>query len=157
MGILRTEPLRWGSWSAAVLSGEETITELAISLFRSKGSFELDGERYFIDPEGFFGQRSVLRNGETTLARSEKPSFLRRRFTITSAGHHLELESRSFSGRNYALVLGGRDVGSIRVSGFLRRRLKLDFPDEVPMFLRVYLAYLVLWQAKTEAAAASGG
>ncbi len=157
MALLRTEPRRWGSWSAVILSGEEKITELTISLFRSRGSFELAGERYSVDPQGFWGQRSVLRKGATTLARAEKPSFLRRSFSIRSAGYRLKLESRSWSGRNYALVVAGRDVGFIRKAGFGRRRLELEFPDEVPTFLQVYLAYLVLCQAKKEAAAASGG
>jgi hypothetical protein len=157
VSILRSRPRRWGSWSAVILSGEDPVTELDISLFRSRGSFELEGERYFIDPEGFWGLRSVLRKGDTPLARSEKPSFLRRRFRITSAGHRLDLESRSWRGRHYALVLGSRDVGSISLSGFLGTKLELEFPDDVPLFLQVYLAYLVLCQAKMEAAASSGG
>jgi hypothetical protein len=35
--------------------------------------------------------------------------------------------------------------------------MALELPDEVPLFLQVFLAYLVLCQGKREAAAASGG
>lgn len=155
MALLKTEPVRWGSWSAAISSGDEKLTELTITFFRSRGRFELDGEDYTVIPNGFLSSRSELRKGPTLLARAEKPSFLRRRFTITSAGHRMELESRSWTGREYVLSLEGRETGWIRRHGFMGNRLEMDFPEEVPVFLQVYFAYLVLAQAKAEAAAAA--
>jgi hypothetical protein len=157
MAVLRTVPAGWASWSVKVLSGDEELTRLHISLFRSKGSFELDGATFTIQPKGFFQLDAELRKGASVIGRAEKSSLTRRRFTITSAGHHLELESQSWLGREYALFLGKQEVGTIRRSGFLGRRCEMEFPDEVPVFLQVFLLYLALTQAKREAAAAGSG
>jgi hypothetical protein len=55
-------------------------------------------------------------------------------------------------------LLGSQEVGGIRREGFTGRRLLLEFPDDVPLFLQVFLAYVVASQARRErAAAASGG
>lgn len=157
MTILRTEPVRWGSWCVRVLRGEEMITELKISFFLSKGSFELDGDAFVVEPRGFFRHAAELKRGASVIARAEKSSLARRRFEIRAAGHRLDLESRSWLGREYALIMGGEEVGTIRRAGFLGRRCVLEFPDPVPLFLQVFVAYLVLTQAKREAAAASSG
>jgi hypothetical protein len=114
---LRTEPTGWLSWNVEVLSGKTKLTELRISLFRSRGSFELDGVSFTIEPRGFFGHDAELRRGASVIARAEKVSLLRRRFTLTSAGHRLTLESRSFLGRQYALLLGKEAVGLPRADG----------------------------------------
>jgi hypothetical protein len=68
----------------------------------------------------------------------------------------LDLVSSSFWGREYVLVLGGEEVGTVRRSGLGGRKMRLEFPDEVPLILQVFLAYLVLCQAKREAAAGGG-
>ncbi len=157
MTILRTVPAGWASWSVKVLSEDEELTELRISLFRSKGSFELDGATFTVDPKGFFRHDAELRRGASVIARAEKSSLTRRRFTVTSAGHHLELESRSLLGREYVLFLRDEEVGTIRRKGFLGRKCEMEFPDGVPVFLQLFLIYLALTQAKREAAAAGSG
>jgi hypothetical protein len=159
--MLRTEPKGWGSWSARIYGedgpGDALLTELRISLLRNRGRFVLEGEEFTIEPEGFLGSGALLKKGSTVIARARKASIFRRRFHITSAGHGLELVSRSPWGREYALLLGRQEVGSVRRAGFGGRKMTLDFPEEVPQFLQIFLAYLVLCQAKREAAAASAG
>jgi hypothetical protein len=157
MAVLHTKPTGFASWNVRVLSGEAEITRLKISLIRSKGSFELDGDTFTIEPQGFFMVSAELRKGASVIARAEKASLTRRRFKITSAGHRLELESRSWTGREYVLLMGEKEVGTIRRSGFLGTKCELDFPDEVPVFLQIFLTYLAIAQAKREAAAAGSG
>lgn len=157
MGVLHAEPLGWLSSGVRILSGGEELTSLSISAFRGKGSFDLEGETFAIEPEGFFRSEAVLKKGSSVLARAQKPSVLRRRFEISSAGHRLVLESQGWTGREYALLLGSSEVGAIARKGFGGRKLTLEFPDEVPMFLQVFLAYVVVSQANRERAAAAGG
>ncbi|MFC1574881.1 hypothetical protein ACFL3Z_02255 [Gemmatimonadota bacterium] len=157
MAVLVAETTGWGSWTSRITQDGEDLTELRISTFRTKGSFELEGETYSVEPEGFWGHHAVLQKGATVIARAEKASLTRRRFNITSAGHQLKLESRSFSGREYVLLLGGQEVGWIRAEGLMKKRVTLEFPDEVPVFLQLFLTYLVLAQSKREAAAAAAG
>ena len=158
MTVLRAEPLGWASFGVRILSGDEEITQLTISAFKGKGNFELDGEAFTVEPEGFFQSNALLKKGSSTIAKVRKPSFLRRRFEISSAGHRLVLESRGWTGREYVLLIGSKEVGRIKREGFAGRKLQLEFSDDMPRFLQVFLAYVVVSQAKRErAAAASGG
>ena len=157
MAVLRAEPLGWATFGVRILSGTEEITQLKISAFKGKGTFALDGEEFSIEPKGFFQSDAVLKKGTAVIAKILKPSLLRRRFEISSAGHRLVLESRGWTGREYRLLLGNQEVGSIKREGFAGRKYLLDFPEDVPIFLQVLMAYIVASQAKREAAAASGG
>ena len=157
MAVLHAEPLGWASSGVRILSGGQELTQLTISAFKGKGSFDLNGEAFAIQPEGFFRSNAVLKKGGSTLARVRKPSILRRRFEISSAGHRLVLESRGWRGREYVLLLGSQEVGSVKREGLTGRKLLLEFPDDVPHFLQVLVAYVVVSQAKREAAAATAG
>jgi hypothetical protein len=156
VAILQTEPLGLFSFGARIRAGDREVARLGISFFRSRGSFTLDGEAFLIEPMGFFGSGVILKKGSSVIARVTKPSFFRRRFEVNSAGHRFVLESRSRTGREYVLLLGAQEVGRIERGGFMGKRLKLDFPDEVPLVLQVLLAFVVLAQAKRERAARSG-
>jgi hypothetical protein len=153
---LRSEPLGWAGSGARIFSGETEITQLKITAFKSRGSFVLDGKEYEVVPKGFFQTSAELKQGSRVMARVRKPSFFKRRFEITSAGHRIDLESRGWRARKYVLLLGNQEVGSIEQDGFSSRRLRFQFPDEVPVVIQVLLAYLVIAQAKREAAAAAG-
>jgi hypothetical protein len=94
--------------------------------------------------------------GASVIAKAKKAGAFKRTWEISSAGHHLTLESRSLLGREYALLLGTHEVGRVKREGFAGRKTVMEFPDEVPVFLQVFLAYIVISQARREAAAASG-
>ena len=157
MAILEAEPTGWASWNVLIKSDGAPITELKISAWKSRGSFQLDGQDFTIEPIGFWLQNAILQRGGTVIAKAEKPGLMRRRFVITSAGHRMEMESRSWTGREYALLMGHQEVGRITREGMLGRRTSLQFPDEVPEVIQVFLTYIVLCQAKREAAAAAAG
>lgn len=156
MAVLHAEPKKLMSFGTLISSGDQILTELDISAFRGKGRFELDGESFTIEPEGFFRTNAVLHKGSSVIARATQPSFFRRRFEISSAGHRLVLESEGFMGREYVLLLGSQEIGRIQREGFTGRKLHLEFPDDMPSFLQVFVAFLVLSQVRREAAAASG-
>lgn len=155
VAILEASPTGWVSWDVLIKSDGAPITELKISAWKSRGTFQLDGQDFTIEPSGFWSQNAVLLRDGATIAKAAKPSVFRRQFLLTSAGHRMELESRSWTGRDYALVMGNQEVGWVTREGWLGRKITLEFPDEVPEVLQVFLTYLVLCQAKREAAAAS--
>ncbi len=156
MAILETEPRGWGSWGSLITADGLPVTELKISLWRSRGSFQLDGQEFSIEPSGFFLQNASLTRRGGVIAKAEKTSFFRRSFLITSAGHRMELRSRGWMGREYELLMGNQQVGRVTRQGMTGRKMALEFPDDVPTVLQVFLAYLVLCQAKREAASAAG-
>lgn len=154
MAVLEAEPTGWASWNTLIKSNGAPITELSISAWKSRGSFSLDGQEFTIEPRGFWLHNAVLQRGGTIIAKAEKPALMRRHWVLSSAGHRLELESRSWTGRDYVLRLGSQGVGRIIRQGMTGRKISLEFPDEVPEVLQIFLAYIVLCQAKREAAAA---
>jgi hypothetical protein len=157
VAVLRAEPLGWASSGVRILSEGEELTRLMISTFKKKGSFDLEGEAFTVEPEGFFQSHAVLKKGSSIIARVRKPSFFRRRFEISSAGHRLVLESQGWTGRKYGLRLGTQAVGEVEREGFAGKKLLLDFPNEVPLFLQVLVAYVVVCQVRRERAAAAAG
>jgi hypothetical protein len=157
VAILVVEPTGWASWNVLIKSGGSPITELKISAWKSRGSFQLDGQDFTIEPTGFWLQNATLQRGGAVVARAEKPSLFRRQFLITSAGYRLEMESRSWTGREYALMVGHQEVGRVSREGMLGRKISLELPVEVPEVIQVFLTYLVLCQAKRETAAAAAG
>jgi hypothetical protein len=157
VAVLRAEPLSWATFGARILDGERELTQLRITAFKGRGSFELDGETFEIEPQGFLGSKAVLKKGSSIIARVNRPAILKRRFEISSAGHQLRLESTGWLGKEYVLYLGRQKVGTVTREGFTWRKLRLEFPDEVPVFVQILLAYVVLSQARREAAVAAGG
>lgn len=155
MAILEAEPTGWASWNTLIKSDGGPVTELNISAWKSRGSFQLDGQDFTIEPRGFWLHNAVLQRGGTVVAKAEKPALMRRHWVISSAGHRLELESRSWTGRDFVLRLGNQEVGRITRQGMTGRKISLTFPDNVPEILQVFLTYIVLCQAKREASAGS--
>ena len=156
VAILRADPLSWAGYGYSIRRDDVELTQLRITLFRSRGSFQLDGEDFSLKPRGFLGRDVEMIRGGSVIARSTRPSLLRRRFEVSSAGHHLVLESRSWTGRKYVLLLGSQEVGRVTREGWIGKKMELDFPNEVPVVLQILLVYLVACEAKREAAAASG-
>ncbi|MBT8396894.1 MAG: hypothetical protein HKO65_07425 [Gemmatimonadetes bacterium] len=157
MAVLRAEPLGWASSSYRVSSGEEEVTQLAISLFKGKGTFEVDGQAFTIDSHGFTRAHATMKRGSSVIAKVKSTKFFGRRFEISSAGHQLVLEGQGLMGKTYVLRLMNKEVGWIRKYGFAGRKLSLDFPEEVPVFLQVLITYVVISQARREGAAAAAG
>ena len=157
MAILEAEPSGWVSRNAVIRWGGTEITTLKITPWKSRGSFTLDGEDFAIEPQGFWLINANLKKGNTVIARARKPSLWRRAFKITSAGASMTLESLSWRGREYVLLMGEQEVGRVTREGMTGRKIRMAFPDEVPLVLQIFLAYLVICQAKRESDAAAAG
>lgn len=157
MATLEAEPAGWTSWNARITSDGEEITELAVSVWRSQGSFRLDGLDYTVEPKGFWLTHAVLRVGPTIIARAERLAPLGRSWIIHAAGRRLVLESRTWTGREFGLRVGEKEIGKVTREGVTGRRMRLEFPDDLPVALQVFLAYLVLVQIKREAATVAAG
>ena len=75
MAVLRTESVGWASSGVRVLSGEDEITQLTISILKGKGSFELDGDAFTIDSHGLLRAHAVLKKGSSVIARVKHIGF----------------------------------------------------------------------------------
>ena len=157
MPILEAVPTGWASSNVLIKSDGDPISELIISAWKSRGRFHLDGQEFFIEPKGFWLHNAVLLRGGSVVAKAERIALLKRRWVISSAGHRLELMSRSWTGREFVLRMGASEVGKITRKGMTGRKIALHLPDDVPEVLQIFLTYIVVCQAKREAAAAAAG
>lgn len=156
MAVLTARPRRWYSSDYRILDGDVEIASLRVKLFRDTGIFQVEGEDYQINVEGFLKGRFELRQGPTILAKAEKT---RRKFEIRTSGHRMTLESNGILGRSWDLHVMTGPIGSIRALGWLNNAAEADLPDELPLPLRIFLFYLVLltWRRQAAGAAAAGG
>ncbi len=98
----------------------------------------------------------ILELNGTQLARAEKPSALRRSFTIQHEGKTYILKAESAFGRTFLLLDNDRrQIGSITPAGMFTRKATVDLPDEMPLPIKVFLVWLtvILWKRDSEAVA----
>ena len=67
------------------------------------------------------------------------------------------LGSHGMQAHRYSEMLGLIERGELRPDRLVGRKLSLEFPDEVPVFLQILIAYVVISQVRREGAAAAGG
>ena len=80
--MLEAVPKTWLSWDYSIVDGSTTIADMDLSLWREKGQVTTGNEVYSVYREGLAQGAFVLALDGTILARAEKPSALRRSFTI---------------------------------------------------------------------------
>lgn len=157
-GTLRLVPEAWYSWNFEVLREGERITRIVQARFRERGEFELDGTTYRVRKVGLFRPDHILERGERRLATASRTSPLGGRLVIRTPDRRLTLSRRWALVRAHELRHGDRPVGSVVPDSAFRRSATARLPEELPLSIRIFIAYLVLaaWKRRAAAAAASG-
>ncbi len=154
--MLRAIPKGWFSWDFTVVDEESgPVAEIDVSTWREKGLLTVDGVGYEVFREGLMSGAFLLKQGDSLLARAEKPSAFRRTFLIDYSDRHYTLQARSFWRRELVLLDGSLEVGSLAPEGAFSRRMRVDLPEELPLPVEVFLVWLavILWKRASEAAA----
>lgn len=108
----------------------------------------VQGERYLAYREGWIRGDFVLEAvAGPVLARARKPSFFRRRLTVVYADRLYGLCATSMFSDDFILVDGVNRIGSISKEGFLDRGAAVTLPNDMPLPIRVFVAWLTvrLW------------
>ncbi|MGH7551695.1 MAG: hypothetical protein ACREMQ_01540, partial [Longimicrobiales bacterium] len=130
----------WFSWTFRVLENDRQITQLERSWVGNTGSFALDRVEYRIRRDGL--RSFALERDGHVLARTR--SAFGRRFDVTAHDRMLTLKPRSLFTRTYIVLHGDREIGSMRATTFFRRAAEIDFPPQLLLPLRLFLAFLVI-------------
>ncbi|WP_162908037.1 hypothetical protein [Allorhizocola rhizosphaerae] len=142
---------------SSVLSGHyeivmdgKPITKWQTSMWRTGGTFDLDGHRYEVRSNAW-GTRFTLTRDDATMATAERVG--RRRWSVDAGGHVHEFQGRSMWRSEESLLKAGRPVGYIKRLSIWRSNAVADLPG-LPVPVQIFALAVTL--AKWDNAASSG-
>jgi hypothetical protein len=155
--MLTAVPKRWFSWDFTVMEGSQAVAEIDISWWRERGMLTVQGVNYRVYREGRMSGEFILESADSVMARAEKPSAFHRSFTIDHEGRRYTLQAKTVFGRGFLLLEGDREIGSLSPEGIFTRRAIVDFPQALPLPVRVFIIWLavILWKRESDSAAAA--
>jgi hypothetical protein len=149
--------VRKSAWSYAfsVMDGTESLAQTVdLSWRRDEAELRLPDATYSARR-----QRStyVLEAAGSVLARAERPRKLFRELIIEHAGHPYTLRAKSVFSREFLLFERATYLGSISPEGLFTRKSTVDLPKELPLYLQVFVMWLVMcfWKHADGAVASS--
>lgn len=149
--MLKAVPMSWFSWNYEVADeAGMPVARLWIAPMRTKGTIEAGGFEYSVARDGLAGPFLLEKSGVLE-ARAEKPRALYRSFDIQSGGRSFVLKARYTLRREFVLTENGIDLGTIAPEGALTRRARIDLPDDLPLPLRLFAAWLTIFLWKRAA------
>ena len=157
--MLKAIPKRWFSWDFTVMEGSQPVADIDVSWWREKGLLTVHGIDYMVYREGLMSGAFILELDGTVLARAEKPSAFHRAFLIEHAGKQYTLRAKSAFRRAFLLLDGSREIGSLSPEGIFTRRATVEFPEELPLPVKVFIMWLavILWKRDSDSAAGAAG
>lgn len=155
--MLRAVPKSWFSSEYRVLENNATVAIIDLSWWREAGELTVGGSTYRVYREGLMSGPFVLESGGAIIARAEKPRAFYRSFLVEHDEKEYTLEAESALYRKFVLSEGGERIGSVYPEHALTRKAVVDFPEEIPLAVRIFMFWLVmiLWKRASDAAAAS--
>jgi hypothetical protein len=90
------------------------------------------------------------------LARAEKPSMFRSRFTVWLGGRSYELKKVAAGKRSFVLLEDGTEMGRLHRRGLFNRRTRLDLPNDWSLAAQAFILWLALVVWAREDAAIAG-
>ena len=143
--MLKVIPKAW-SYAFSVTDGTESIaTAVDLSWWRDKGELRIQDDIYTArrDKSSY-----VLESAAGVLARTERPRRWRRELVIDHSGRRYTLRAKSAFRREFLLLDGPVKIGSISPEGLFTRRADVELPKFFPLFLQVFIIWLVmtLWK-----------
>lgn len=156
---LRAEPTGFLSRGYRFLDGDREVGRLTLGLFARRGEILAGEERFRVRREGLAGDfvletADALRPRE--LARATGGGPFSRTVRVRAGDRTLTLSGTLFGLRTLRLRHGDREVGVARREGWLGLAARFDFPEELPLEIRIFLAALALHRWRRARAAAAG-
>ena len=153
--MLHALPTSWFKPAFRLLRDDKEVGLLTLSSFREQATFAVKDVEFAFSREGMMGD-FVLEFQGSVLARAEKPSAFKQRFTLTFEGRSYTLNPASWFGRTFVLHEGDAEVGHVRPLSAFNYKADLDLPDVLPLPVQAFCFWLVVLLWKRAAAAASG-
>ena len=140
------------------MDGAQPVADIDVSRWRERGLLTVQGLTYEVYREGQMSGAFILKSAGSVLARAKKPSAFRRSFIIEHAGRQYTLRATSAFRRQFLLLEGSREIGSLSPEGLFTRRARVDLPQELSLPVKVFIIWLavILWKRQTDSGATAG-
>lgn len=141
--MLQCTPTGWMETSYQISEDGRPLALLKPSAWREAATLTLDGADYRLYRRGWRGPFVLEYNG-ATLAEAHKPSAWRDQFEISIAGERLNLRRESPWRYGWRLERDGQPIGVLRSTGFWKRTIEAELPEQLPLAVRLFMLWLTL-------------
>jgi hypothetical protein len=157
MAQIQARPRGLFSWDFDLSVDGEFLADFDMSWLQEGGHFTHGDKEYRLSREGFWSGDFLLTADQEVLARAAK-SALVRRFVVRTGDREFTLEPASVFTRSFRLFENGLIVGGVLPNHLFTRACTLEFPDDLPVPVQVFLFWLValMWRRAASDAAAGG-
>ena len=139
-----------------ITADERIVATWEGSMWKTGGTFELDGRRYEIRGNVWGSRYGMVTDGGTAVASADRVG--RRRWTVEAGGQVYTFERASIWRQDQVLHSEGRGIGRIRRTGMWRGDATADLPGiPLPVQLFMLAVVLTMWDQQAAAGAASAG
>jgi hypothetical protein len=155
--MLKAIPIGWCSWSFWIEDKAGRFAHIDMSWVLESAELDIDGERYRVrKPSAFGGSFELIRDGHVVATAGKR--MMVRTFDVQAGDRHFELSALSVFGRAFRLSENGLQIGTMSPVSMWGRTAEVDFPDDFPRDVQVFLIWLVLilWRRAASSSAAAG-
>ncbi|MDA0588221.1 MAG: hypothetical protein O2820_04810 [Planctomycetota bacterium] len=155
--MLSAIPISWCSWSYQIEDLSQAVAAIDMAWLRERADVRIGDAEYKLGRYALVGGNFELSHEGELVAKATKRTFVRS-FDIEAGERRFELSAISIFGRTMGLYENGELIGKMAPVGFWSRRANADFPDGLPLDVRVFLIWfvLILWRRAASSAAAAG-
>jgi hypothetical protein len=152
--VMHAAPRSWMSWSYELRDDEGVVAQVERGWFRERAEIAIRGERFVLERESWMSGAFLPARKGALVASAEKESWFCRSFLVTAGDRRLELSAKSMFSRDFLLREGFRQIGSVRPVGVFTRCAEVDLPEDLDLYVRVFVFALVtlLWKRASDAA-----
>jgi hypothetical protein len=140
------------SWGYDLYLNDAPLVSFDTSWVWERGSFQWKGVDYDLYRESPWFGDFVVSDGSGILVRATKDSAFLRAFTVRFGDREFRLAAANPFSRRFVLEEKGNTLGEICPAGFLSRKCRGEFPDELPVPVCVFLFWLVVLMWRRQAA-----
>lgn len=151
MSLLICTPVSEESWDYDVTDQGTHMARIDTSWLGEAATIEVGELQLHVDRQGWFTEQFplVTEDGEV-VAQARRPSGFAQAYEVEAPGYVLDLASDG--SRGYRVEGPTGEIGTIEPSYEGSRRLYVQLPAEMPISVRVFLAWIVLrsWREEEE-------
>lgn len=143
--MLKVIPKAW-SYAFSVTDGPEAVAQAVdISWWSDKGELRIQGDVYRAHRDK---TSYVLESPLGVVARAERTTRWSSVFNIEHSGRRYTLRAKSAFRRQFLLLEGATQVGTVSPEGLFTRKAAVWLPQSLPLFLQVFIVWLAmtLWK-----------
>jgi hypothetical protein len=153
--MLKVIPKPW-SYAFSIRDEGASIAEsVNLSWWRDRSDLRVDGDTFRARCDG---RSYVLESKGQVVARAKRPRLFARALSIEHSDRRYTLRAKTAFRRQFVLMDGATQIGSISPQGLFTRKAAADLPETLPLFLRVFIIWLAmtLWKQEDSTVVALG-